>query len=82
VPDCTILLTISHFTVHSVPIRDMVEEQQPVMVTRKEDNADPTIIQNNLEASEFTHELTSAALPSYLKDLYTNFNLQVDQKIL
>ena len=50
------------------------------MVTRKEDNADPTIIQNNLEASEFTHELTSAALPSYLKDLYTNFNFPSGSK--
>ena len=31
-----LLLTISHFTVHSVPIRDMVEEQQPVKVNRRE----------------------------------------------
>jgi len=69
-----LLLAISHFTVHSVPIRDMVEEQQPVKVTRREDNADPMNIQENLEAREFTHELTSAALPSYLKDLYANFN--------
>ena len=69
-----LLLAISHFTVHSVPIRDMVEEQQLVKVTRREDNADPMNIQENLEAREFTHELTSAALPSYLKDLYANFN--------
>ena len=64
------ILTISHFTAHSVPIS--IEE--PVIETRREDNADPMNIQDNLEASEFTHELTSAALPSYLKDLYANFN--------
>jgi len=70
-----LLLTINHFTVHSVPIRDMVEEQQPVKVTRKKANTYPIDIKDNLQASEFIRELTTAVLPSYLKDLYANFNL-------
>jgi len=39
-----ILLTICYCTVHSVPIRHVVEKQQPVKVTRKEINPD---LENN-----------------------------------
>ena len=47
-----LLLTISHFAVHSVPIRDMVEEQQPV---NKKINADD--ISNNFIVNDFAHKL-------------------------
>jgi len=67
-----LLLTISHFTVHSVPIRDMVEEQQPVKVTRREAN---TITQDSLKMNDFARELTKVPLSSYLKDLYINCSL-------
>ena len=53
----------------------MVEEQQPVMVIRRKANTYPIDIKDNLQASEFIRELTTAVLPSYLKDLYANFNL-------
>ena len=69
-----LLLTISHFTAHSVPIRHLVEEQQPVKVTRREANSDSENIDDNLEINEFARELTNATLPSYLKDLFANFN--------
>ena len=69
-----LLLTISHFTVHSVPIRDMVEEQQPVKVTRREASAASKPLNNNLKGNEFARELDSVSLPSYLKDLYVNYN--------
>ena len=68
-----LLLTISHFTVHSVPIRHLVEEQQPVKVTRREANSDSENIDDNFKMSEFASELTNATLPSYLKDLFVNF---------
>jgi len=67
-----LLLTISHFTVHSVPIRDMVEEQQSVKVTRREAN---TITQDSLKMNDFARELTKVSLPSYLKELYINCSL-------
>ena len=67
-----VLLIISHFTVHSVPIRDMVEEQ-PVKVTKRETNSDMENLDNDLNG--FSHELTNAPLPKYLKDLYFNFSL-------
>ena len=70
-----LLLTISHFTVHSVPIRHMVEEQQPVKVTRREANSGSENIDDNLEMNEFVRELTNATLATYLKDLFVNFNL-------
>ena len=77
-----LLLTLSHFTVDSVPIRHMVEEQQPVKVTRKEANNsdswslddDSENIDDSLEMNKFAHELTNTTLPSYLKDLFVNFN--------
>jgi len=64
-----LLLTISYYTVHSVPIRHVVEEQQPVKVTRRETlkNTD-----SNLQ-EKFARELANAILPSYLKDLYMRF---------
>jgi len=49
----------------------MVEEQQSVKVTRTEANPDSENIHDNIE---FACELTNATLPSYLKDLYVNFN--------
>jgi len=69
-----LLLTIGNFTVHSVPIRDMVEEQQLMMVTRRKANANPIDTKDNLQTSEFIRELNTTVLPSYLKDLYANFN--------
>ena len=70
-----LLLTISHFIVHSVPIRHMVEEQQPVKVTRRElNNIDSEKIADSNNENEFAHELANASLPSYLKDLYVNFS--------
>ena len=69
-----LLLTISHFTVHSAPIRDMVEEQQPVM---RKTNADSRIanISNNLIVNDFAHKLANVSQPNYLKELYVNFSL-------
>ena len=67
-----LLLTISHFTVHSVPIRHV--EQQPVKVARREANSDSENVDGNLEMNEFARELANATLPSYLKDLFVNFN--------
>ena len=69
-----LLLTISNFTVHSVPIRHMVEEQQPVQVTRREVNIDSENIADSNKENKFAHELANASLPSYLKDLYVNFS--------
>ena len=53
----------------------MVEEQQLMMVTTRKANADPIDTKDNLQTSEFIRELNTAILPSYLKDLYANFNL-------
>ena len=84
-----LLLTISHFTVHSVPIRDMVEEQQPVKVTKKDGKQDSEYIHDSLIESKFAHELVNVSLPSYLKNLYINFhfpsgpvNTMKDQKMI
>jgi len=69
-----LLLTISHFTVYSVPIRDMVEEKQPVKVNRRDEKQDSEYIHESLKESKFARELANVSLPSYLKDLYVNFN--------
>jgi len=62
-----LLLTISHFTVHSVPIRDMVEEQQPVM---RETNTDSRIadISNSFVVNEFAHKLANISQPIIWKN--------------
>ena len=69
-----LLITISHFTVHSVPIRDMAEEHQPA---KRETNADSRIsdISSNLIVNDFAHKLASVSQPNYLKELYVNFSL-------
>ena len=85
-----LLLTISHFTVHSVPIRHMVEEHQSVKVIRRKTNLDTKKTDDSiLKANEFAHELANASLSNYLKDLYVNFsffsgptNPLKDQKII
>ena len=52
----------------------MVEEQQPVKVTRQNVNTDTENIDDSLKENEFAHELANASLPSYLKDLYVKFS--------
>ena len=63
-----LLLTISHFTVHSVPNRHIVaiEEQQPVKVTRRKVNSGLEHIDDSLKMDEFAYEIANASLPSYL----------------
>jgi len=66
----------------------MIEEQQPVKMTRRElITPDSGNMSNKLQANEFTHELANASLPSYLKNLYINFpnapsHALKDQKIV
>ena len=79
-----LLLTISYFTVHSVPIRYMVEEQQPVKVTKRETNLDTKKIDDSimmLKTTEFAHELANTSLSNYLKDLYVNFSFPIGPAI-
>ena len=67
----------------------MVEEQQPVKATKKDGKQDSEYIHDSLKKSKFAYELANASLPSYLKNLYTNFhfpsgpaNTMKDQKII
>ena len=66
-----LLMTINHFKVHSVSIRNVIEEQK---VTRRDlTTPDSENMSNKLQANEFAHEIANSSLPNYLKDFYVNF---------
>ena len=52
----------------------MVEDKQPVKVTKKDEKQHSEYIHDSLKESKFAHELANVSLPSYLKNLYTNFH--------
>jgi len=65
-----LLLTIK---VNSVPISEVVEKQQLVMVNKREVGAELGNIKNSiLKESEVAYELSNASISTYLKDLYVN----------
>jgi len=69
----TLLLTISYFTVHSVPISYMVDGQQSVKMTRMKVNSSSAA--KNINDKFYIPKLLNVLLPSYLNDLYINFSL-------
>ena len=78
-----LVLSISYFTV-SVLLRHMVEEQQPVKVTKRQTNSDSA--DGLIKVNGFVCELSNASLPNFLKDLFIKFSLPThplkDQKIV
>ena len=60
-----LVIAVIHFTVHSIPTRDRVEQTGRVPGIE-----DSTIDNGDLQ---FARDLASSSLPNYLKDLYTNF---------
>jgi len=63
-----LLLTISHFKVNSVPIR----EKQQMVNKRGVDTESENIKNSIVKESKMVYELSNVSISSYLKDLYAN----------